>query len=99
MGSVKAVKIEFALIDDLKSDFGKVGGSFLSLQSDLHAIASKISQLKSPYQDVLNKAVKVKDISKEIGADNIFKIASEFEASAKERMKSIDNIVSKVNSL
>ena len=95
----KEQRIEFALIEDIKSSVGKAGGQFLSYQSDLFEIESKISSLKPQFLDALKLTEKAKQISKELGAESTFKIASEYETGIKENIKKLDAVVSKLKSI
>lgn len=90
-------KFEFALIDDMKADYGK--GNIITEEGDLADVVRSLKVKKGLTEAIIPLCVKIKEMSKELGADAQFKIASDFETSAKDRIKKIDSIISKISSI
>ena len=92
----RVIKTNLSLIDDIKKIYAPLGGKFLSLESDLFEVIRLMSKLKQEFEQVSSKAEKVKQMAKDLGANEALNIIKEFENGSKQRIKDIDNYISKI---
>jgi hypothetical protein len=89
-------KVELGLIDDIKKIYGSAGGKFLSLESDLFEVKKKMLDLKQEFELVSSKIEKASQMAKDLGANDVVSILSEFDTATKQKIKDILNITSKI---
>ena len=89
-------KVELAIIDDIKKMYVQAGGKFLSLESDLFEVKKKMLDLKQEFELVSSKIEKASQMAKDLGANDVVGILSEFGNATKQNIKDILNITSKI---
>jgi hypothetical protein len=89
--------VKFALIDDIKKEYSK--GQIITEEADLNDVVRNLKTKKGLTESVLPICAKAIQMAKELGAEQQLKIATEWEQSAKDRIKKIDNIISKIGSI
>ena len=89
-------KVDLALVDDIKKMYAPLGGKFLSLESDLFDVKKKMLDLKQEFEQALSKIEKANQMAKDLGANEVINMLSEFDNATKQKIKDIVTITSKI---
>ena len=75
-------KVELGAIDDLRNDYKSIAAKAVPIKNVIMGAANDLEKVSNDLSKVVSNAIKLQQMAKELGADNIVKSAQQLESAA-----------------